>query len=76
MSFAEIEQMSTVERVQAMERLWDALVREKGDIEPPDWHEAILEERVARMDSPDAKFLTLEQLRDCGLKRYSANRLK
>ena len=35
MDAVEINKMSTVERLQAMEKLWDALLNEVSDIESP-----------------------------------------
>ena len=64
MSITEIEQMSVEERLQAMEQLWDALCREDQEIESPAWHEGILKDRKNRIDSGDAKFFTLDQLKE------------
>jgi hypothetical protein len=35
---AQIERMSTAERLRAMEQLWDALVREPEGVASPPWH--------------------------------------
>ena len=40
----EIEKMSTIERLQAMEKLWDPLCNEE-EIESPEWHKDILQEK-------------------------------
>ncbi len=56
--------MTTAERLQAMELLWDALLHEPSDIEPPNWHRDILEQRMEKMNSPDAKYYSLEQLKE------------
>ena len=34
-----------MERLQAMEALWDSLLDEESEIESPEWHQDILEER-------------------------------
>lgn len=47
-----------------MEHIWDSLCHEDREPESPEWHETILAERKKIMDSPDAKFLTIEQLRE------------
>ena len=44
MFLTEIEKMSTIERLQAMEKLWDSLCNEE-EIESPEWHKDILQER-------------------------------
>ena len=59
----QIEKMSTSERLQAMEQLWEALCRESPDVPSPDWHGDVLADRKARAEGGEAKFLTLEQLR-------------
>ncbi len=43
-----IDKMSTKDRIQAMEDLWDALTHEKNEIESPSWHEDILNSRRKR----------------------------
>lgn len=63
MSLPEIKEMSTRERLTIMEQLWDSLCREKDGPDSPDWHKPILENRKARMNSADARYYTVEQLR-------------
>ncbi len=63
MNTLEIEKMSTIERLQAMETLWDALLNEKVEIESPGWHRDVLEERKARIARGEAKFLSLKELK-------------
>ena len=62
MSISEIKQMSTRERLTAMEQLWTALCQEDQEPDAPKWHEAVLAERKRKMDSPEARYLTLAQL--------------
>jgi hypothetical protein len=64
MSIAEVEKMSTIERIQAMEVLWDALSHEEHEIESPRWHEKILLKRRERIESGETKFITFKQLKD------------
>ncbi len=64
MSIAEINEMSKPERLHAMELLWDSLLRSEGGIASPDWHKEVLDERSQKMNSPDAKFYTLAQVRE------------
>jgi putative addiction module component (TIGR02574 family) len=60
---SQIDKMSVVERLQAIEQLWDAVCRGAKDMASPEWHRAILTERKERAERGDAKFLTLAQLR-------------
>jgi hypothetical protein len=63
MSIAELLQRPRQERLAAMEQLWDSLCRDTQDLESPAWHRKVLEARKARLASPDARFLTLAELR-------------
>jgi len=63
MNIVEIKKMSTIERLQAMEALWDSLMDEKTEIESPQWHQDILEERKKKIDKGDAEFISLEELK-------------
>jgi hypothetical protein len=63
-SITEIQKMTTSERLTTMEQLWDALCQENEEPASPAWHEKVLADRKSRMDSPEARFSTLDQLRD------------
>jgi putative addiction module component (TIGR02574 family) len=60
---SQIDKMSVAERLQAIEQLWDAVCREGGGMASPEWHRDVLEDRKARAQRGEAKFLTLAQLR-------------
>ena len=59
----EIKNMSVSERLTAMEEIWDSLCHESTEPSSPEWHEAVLEERKAEMDSSEARFFSVEELR-------------
>lgn len=59
----EIKKMSRIERLQTMEALWDLLIDEESEIESPEWHGDILEERKREIEKGNAEFLSLEKLR-------------
>ena len=42
MGVAEIQKMSTAERLRTMELLWDALLHEGKEVDSPDWHRDVL----------------------------------
>ena len=42
MNTPEIKKMSRIERLQAMEALWDSLTCDEAEIESPEWHRDIL----------------------------------
>ena len=61
---AQIDRLSTAERLQAMEQLWEALCRSDDEVSSPSWHGDVLADRKGRAQRGEARFLTLEQLRD------------
>lgn len=61
MSITDIKEMSIIERIHAMELLWDSLCEDDQNIYPPEWHESVLNARKEKMDSSGAEFLTLDQ---------------
>ena len=63
MDVLSIKKMSKIERLQAMEALWDSLLYEDGQIDSPEWHNQILEERKSIISSGKAKFISLSELK-------------
>ena len=63
MNRLEIKKMSTMERLQVMEALWDSFMEEESKIESPEWHRDILEERKRKIKNGKAEFISLEELR-------------
>lgn len=61
MSTLEIEQMSTNERLETMEKLWSSLTYGDGAIKSPEWHGEILDSRKEHANSSDATFYTIEE---------------
>ncbi len=59
----EIKNMSVSERLTAMEEIWDSLCHEPTEPASPAWHETVLEQRKTEMDSSDARFFSVEELR-------------
>ena len=63
MNITDIKKMSTSERLQAMEALWDTFLYENDEIESPEWHAQILEERKMKITNGKAKFISLDELK-------------
>jgi len=55
--------MSTIERLQTMEALWDSFMEEESEIDSPKWHWDIIEERKRKIKNGKAEFISLEELR-------------
>ena len=63
-----LDQMTTEEKLRAMEALWADLSRQEAEVPSPAWHEAVLKEREERIKSGQEAFMDWEtakqQLRD------------
>ena len=64
MTIIEIKKMSIIERLQAMEEIWDSLRYEEKEIESPKWHKDILESRRKKIKKGDAEFISLDDLKE------------
>ena len=60
---AEIDRMSVVERLKAMELLWNSISQRPGEVVSPDWHEEILRKRLTKVEAGEGEFLTIAQLK-------------
>ncbi len=64
LALTDIERMSTRERLQAIEMLWESLTKDgERDLPSPEWHTTVLAARRAKVERGEAKFLTLEELK-------------
>jgi putative addiction module component (TIGR02574 family) len=63
MNRLEIKGMSTIERLQVMEALWDSFMEDDSKVESPEWHRGILEERKQKIENGKAEFVSLKELR-------------
>jgi len=63
-----LEQMTTAEKLRAMEALWADLSRNEAELPSPAWHEEVLRQRDERVKSGQEAFMDWElakqQLRD------------
>ena len=63
MNTNEIKKMSTIERLQTMEALWDSLTSDSSDLAPPEWHKDVLDKRKSKIESGDAEFISIKELK-------------
>ena len=63
MNTVDIKKMSINERLQVMEALWDSLLEEEPELESPEWHQDILEDRKRKIKEGKAEFISLENLK-------------
>ena len=52
-----LEKMSTEEKIQIMETIWDNLCKKADRLSSPSWHKNILHEREERIKNGDEKFV-------------------
>ena len=45
-----IDTLSVSEKVRSLERVWDSLCSESGDVRSPEWHREVLETRKRRLE--------------------------
>ena len=45
-----LESLTVEEKVRLLETVWDSLCRHTGDVQSPDWHREVLEERTRRLE--------------------------
>lgn len=45
-----IEALTVAEKVQLLESVWQSLCRQSGDVQSPDWHQEVLDERRRRLE--------------------------
>jgi len=64
MNTLEIKKMSTTDRLQVMEALWNSFTEDSIEIDSPHWHEDILEERKLKIKNGNAEFISIEELKN------------
>jgi tRNA(Arg) A34 adenosine deaminase TadA len=60
----EVLRLNKAQQLQAMEWLWASLSNKPEEIESPAWHGEVLAARKAKVDSGEAQFLSVAQLKD------------
>lgn len=58
-----IASMTTEEKLQVMEQLWDDLCRDERQVSSPGWHGDVLAAREARIARGEARFSDLEEVK-------------
>jgi len=61
---SDIEKMSSSEKLQTMESLWDSLLDEKTEVASPQWHEQVLASRTTKIADGSARFVSLDTLKN------------
>lgn len=61
-----IDRMTELEKVQAMERLWQSLTSNHSLPELPEWHQTELRKRTARIQEGKVSYSSLNKLKERG----------
>lgn len=56
-----IEDMTGAQRVELMEELWKVMRRTAEEVEPPDWHRQVLEERERALANGEIEYMDWEE---------------
>ena len=51
------ETMSVAEKVRLLESVWESLCAHSGDVQSPEWHREVLEDRKRRLEDGQATVL-------------------
>jgi len=58
-----IKKMDLLERLRTMEELWDSILYEGSEIETPEWHKEIVDERKKKIKEGKAEFISIDKLK-------------
>jgi hypothetical protein len=73
LAMEQISRMSSSERVEAMELLWESFSKEGIDYPLPDWHGKVLAERSEMIESGKAIWLSVDELQARLMTAFSAS---
>ena len=59
-----LDEMTTEDKLAAMEQLWEDLCRTPESVPPPAWHGDVLLEREKQVQEGRAKFSALDEVKD------------
>lgn len=57
----DVESMSQEDKIATMDMLWTSLLAASVPMEPPAWHEAVLNERRRRVAAGEERFIPWEE---------------
>ena len=64
-----LDQMTVEEKLRAMEAIWRSLSTREEQVPMPDWHKQVLDERQRQIDAGEARFVSLEEMKERVRKR-------
>jgi putative addiction module component (TIGR02574 family) len=60
----ELSQLTNAERIELLNAVWESIENKDEEIESPAWHGEVLAQREAEIASGEAKFLSLDELKE------------
>ncbi len=60
-SILPLNEMTRIQKLQAMEELWKDLSSPQEDFECPDWHKAVLEDRAQSVAEGKAEYMSWDE---------------
>ena len=63
----DIQSMSTLEKLQAMEQIWESLDKHE-EVTPPAWHGEVVQKRREALHEEADQYTPLEQVRKRGMR--------
>jgi len=58
-----VKEMPKEERLRLLEEIWESLIPEIEGDKSPDWHGQVLEERKNKMNSGEAEYMDISEIR-------------
>lgn len=58
-----LDLMTTAENLEAIDRIWNDLMRNPNTVPLPDWHKDVLSARVERVKNGQANFKELDEVK-------------
>jgi hypothetical protein len=63
MNTIDIKNMDVISRLQTMEAIWNSFLDEGPEIQSPEWHDQILEERKIKIQKGQTGFVSIKELK-------------
>jgi putative addiction module component (TIGR02574 family) len=63
MSTIDISSMDIQQRLEIMEALWNSFLSQESALESPQWHQAVIAERINKIHSGKAEFIPVNRLK-------------
>ncbi len=64
MSIDEIKSLNVKERIILLNTIWESLEAEPSKVESPNWHKEVLKERIEKINTSKATYISLEELKN------------